>query len=233
MIVRARPSARAVATALATLLLLAACQDPGSFRGIALDPPEPAPAMRLATAQGDTFDLAEQRGKVVLLFFGYTQCPDVCPTTLSDWARIRTELGDDADEVRFVFVSVDPARDTPQASAAYARKFDPSFVGLTADPAMLPTLMKGFKITAFETPAQMAAAAGDSTGAAAPGASADHAGHAPAAGTAADSAQPAPEYYVAHSSQVFLVDPDGKIRALYPSGATTQDLLADVRRVMD
>ena len=77
------------------------------------------------------FHLAGQRGRVVLLFFGFTSCPDVCPTTLSDFKQVRQRLGKDADRVSFVFITVDPDRDTPERMAKYASGFDPSFIGLS------------------------------------------------------------------------------------------------------
>jgi protein SCO1/2 len=127
---------------------VAACgAKPPSFSGTAFDPPEPAPAVTLHRADGAPFSLRDQRGDVVLVFFGYTHCPDMCPTTLSDWARVRRALGDDARRVRFVFVSVDPARDTPVGVQAYAARFDSSFVGLTGDSTTLAALQRAFHVT--------------------------------------------------------------------------------------
>ena len=134
--------------------LLGACEDRASFRGIALDPPREAPALRLATAGGDTFDLAAQRGNVVLLFFGYTRCPDVCPTTMADWVRVRQALGNDAARVRFVFVSVDPAHDTPALAQRYVAGFDSTFVGLVADPTLKARLKPDFQVAAYESPGE-------------------------------------------------------------------------------
>ena len=73
-------------------------------------------------------------GKPTLLFFGYTHCPDICPTTLSDFKKVKRELGADGDQVNFVFVSVDGERDTPALLKQYVSIFDPQFKGLTADP---------------------------------------------------------------------------------------------------
>ena len=142
----------AAVAALLAVAATAACEDRASFRGVALDPPEPAPALRLASAGGDAFDLAAQRGSVVLLFFGYTQCPDVCPTTLAEWAQVRRALGDDAERVRFVFVSVDPERDTPAIARDYARRFDSTFVGLVADSVTMARLTPDFHLAAHAVP---------------------------------------------------------------------------------
>jgi protein SCO1 len=106
-----------------------------SLPGAIYDPPRPAPALRLTGADGNAFDLASERGHVTLVFFGFTACPDLCPTTLHRWAEVHAALGADTALARFVFVSTDPEHDTPAAAAAYARKFGPSFVGLSGTEA--------------------------------------------------------------------------------------------------
>ncbi|HET7032357.1 MAG TPA: SCO family protein [Casimicrobiaceae bacterium] len=90
--------------------------------------------------------LADYRGKVVVLFFGYTQCPDVCPTTLSALAETMKSLGADAGRVQVVFVTVDPDRDTSEVLASYVTAFDPSFVGLRGDAEAIARTAKEFKI---------------------------------------------------------------------------------------
>ena len=122
---------------------------PPSYNGIVIDPPADAPPFRLADSTGAVFDLAAQRGKVVLVFFGYTHCPDVCPTTLLEWKKAAAALGGDADKVRFVFVSVDPERDTPAIAQRYAARFSPTFAGLTGSRAQIDSLMGNWKVTAF------------------------------------------------------------------------------------
>jgi len=118
-----------------------ACATDAPLHGTVIDPPQEAPVVRIADAAGVTFDLDGERGKrSVLLFFGYTHCPDVCPATLSDWVRVKKALGSSATAVRFVFVSVDPGRDTPQAARNYAWQFDSTFVGLAPTTAQLDTL---------------------------------------------------------------------------------------------
>lgn len=134
-------------TALAAVLALSACGEPR--RGVRIQDPEPAPGLRFTTFDGTAFDLAAERGKVVLLYFGYTHCPDVCPTTMGDWARARRALGDDAAKLRFVFISMDPDRDTPELVQQYARQFDPSFVGWTGTTAELEALKKDWGIAAY------------------------------------------------------------------------------------
>lgn len=102
-----------------------------TFRGTAFDPAPPAPEFELTRGNGDSFRLSEMRDDVVLLYFGYTSCPDVCPTTLSDLRRVLEGLGPDAERVQVIFVTVDPERDTPQKLQEYVSLFDPAFIGLS------------------------------------------------------------------------------------------------------
>lgn len=129
-------------------LLLAGC-GAQLERGVVIEDADPAPALSFASADGQRFDLASEKGKVVLLYFGYTHCPDVCPTTLSDWARAKRALGADTTGLRFVFVSMDPERDTPALTQAYAKQFDASFVGVTGSNAELEDLKKRWSIAAY------------------------------------------------------------------------------------
>lgn len=135
-------------TAAALLVLVSGC-DREPMRGIALEPPKDAPPLYLADASGQRFDLDAQRGSVVMIFFGYTHCPDVCPTTLSDWVHTRRALGDDANKVQFVFVSVDPQRDTPEIARRYVLQFDSTFVGLSGSEAEIETLKASWSIAAY------------------------------------------------------------------------------------
>ena len=100
----------------------------------------------LTDATGKPRTLADFRGKVVVLFFGYTQCPDVCPTTLAALAQAMKTLGTDAGRVQVVFVTVDPDRDTTELLSNYVTAFDPSFVGLRGDAEAIARTAKEFKI---------------------------------------------------------------------------------------
>ena len=95
---------------------------------------------------GQRRTLADFRGKIVMLFFGFTHCPDVCPTALATIAQARGLLGEDARRVQGLFVTVDPKRDTPQVLAKYVTAFDPSFLGLYGDEAATERAAKEFKI---------------------------------------------------------------------------------------
>lgn len=104
---------------------------PYSFQGSLIDPPLPAPDFTLKEADGTTFRLLDYRGDLVLLYFGYTYCPDVCPTTLYDISKAKSLLGEDAAQVQVALVTVDPERDTPQRLEDYVTVFDPDFFGLS------------------------------------------------------------------------------------------------------
>jgi protein SCO1/2 len=131
----------------AVLALLACSEEP--VRGVVFEDPLPAANISLARWGGGTFDLAAEKGKVVAIYFGYTHCPDVCPTTMGDWARARRALGGRADQVRWVFISVDPRRDTPELAAVYARQFDSTFVGLSGTSEEIEAIKKSWGIAAY------------------------------------------------------------------------------------
>jgi protein SCO1/2 len=141
-------------TAAAAAVLILACRGKPPEHGLLIDDPQPAPALHLADAQGRAFDLAARHGQRTFVYFGYTHCPDACPTTLGDWARARGLLGSKGAAVHFVFVSVDPERDTPQVAQRYARQFDSTFTGLVASAAQLDSIKTawGFAVEREEMP---------------------------------------------------------------------------------
>jgi protein SCO1/2 len=142
-----------VGLALIAALVLAR---PYSYRGSLIDPPVPAADFTLTDGEG-AFSLSDQRGKLVLLFFGYTTCPDVCPATLGEMKQVRARLGDQAEDVRFVFITVDPQRDTPERISRYAAAFDPTFFGLTGSEAELEPVWEGYFVYRKITPQGSAA----------------------------------------------------------------------------
>ena len=114
---------------------------PASFRGTTYAEPYPAAAdFQLTRAAGNSFRLSEARGKVVALFFGYTSCPDVCPTTMAELKQALEELGSDADQVQVLFVTVDPERDTPERVQEYVDHFNSNFIGLSGSESELATV---------------------------------------------------------------------------------------------
>ena len=109
---------------------------------------------QLTDHNGKPRALADYRGKVVVLFFGYTQCPDVCPTTLAELAEVMKRLGPDAERVQVLFVTVDPARDTPELLSKYVPAFDPRFSGLYGDADATLRTTKEFKVIYQKQPGQ-------------------------------------------------------------------------------
>jgi protein SCO1 len=112
--------------------------------GTVLDPPTVLADFSLPSSRGATLGLAELTGKPTMIFFGFTNCPDVCPTTLAEFQRAKAELGADGERVNFVLISVDPERDTPETLARYVEAFDPSFIGLQGDDATLRRIGRDF-----------------------------------------------------------------------------------------
>jgi protein SCO1/2 len=111
------------------VLLLAACNS-HTFSGTAYNPVIAASEIEGTSGDGTAFRLSDLRDKVVLVFFGYTNCPDICPMTLGDMKQVQTQLGDKAKDVAFVLVSLDPDRDTPERLKAYTSAFSPDFIGV-------------------------------------------------------------------------------------------------------
>lgn len=114
------------------ILLAVVFAKPASFRGTEYGTPYPiAPQIELIRSNNETFRISDQKGKIVLLFFGYTSCPDVCPTTMAELKLVMDELGDQADAIQVVFISVDPERDTPEKIQKYVERFNTEFIGLS------------------------------------------------------------------------------------------------------
>ena len=169
------------------------------FQGNLFDPYPAAYQFELRDQNGDLFRMEDQKGKVVLLFFGYTNCPDVCPTTLSKFKKIRAALGDQADQVAFVFITVDPERDYPNKIQAYLKAFHSSFIGLTGTQRELQPVWDGYYI--FQEQEEV-----------------DEEAHVEDAG-----------YLVSHTSRIYVVDPEGNLHLTFPqemlSGAMTADII--------
>jgi protein SCO1/2 len=134
-----------VAISLVVIFVLASVR-PYSLHGAEINPAQPAPEIRLPAADGQIFDLNEQKGNIVLLFFGYTNCPDVCPATLSEMRKLFENLGENSEDVRVVFVTVDPERDTPERLKNYVNAFNPDFIGLTAPLAELEPVYTSYGV---------------------------------------------------------------------------------------
>ena len=126
---------------------LSACSEAKpSFNAVDITGADYARDFSLKDADGKLRTLADFKGKVVVLFFGYAQCPDVCPTTMTEMAQVKQQLGSDGDKLQVLFVTVDPARDTPEVLKAYMGAFDPSFVALIPTADQLVATAKDFKV---------------------------------------------------------------------------------------
>ena len=140
------PLCRTSAAALAALALVACDGGEPKFRSTDITGVDYGRALELTDHQGKPRRLADFRGKAVVLFFGFTHCPDVCPTTLADMAQVMRELGADAERVQVLFVTVDPERDTQEALAKYVPAFDPRFLGLRGSLEATRAVAKEFKV---------------------------------------------------------------------------------------
>lgn len=184
---------------LAASLLLPACGGPKlDFKGIELDPPGPASDFTLTDQHGNPFTLSEQRGNVVLMFFGYASCPDVGPTTLGIWRLVHESLGPDAERVCFVFVTVDPKRDTPARMREHLTLFSPDFIGLTGTAEDLEQVYEAYGVVHEEV----------------------------------DAPDSALGYLVNHTASDFVVDTEGKWRLRHVFGSTAEEIVHDVRLLL-
>lgn len=137
---------RLFAVLLAAALVAACGRSSPAFRSTDITGAEWAREFSLTDHSGKLRTLADFRGKVVVLFFGYTQCPDVCPTTLAELKSVVEELGEDGKRVQVLFVTVDPERDTQALLAQYVPAFHPSFVGLRGNADQLARTAKEFRV---------------------------------------------------------------------------------------
>lgn len=183
----------------AAMLLTLVIPGAENFRGTLYDPALPAAEIELARADGSSFQLSEKRGKAVLLFFGYTSCPDVCPTTLAELKRVMDELGADAEQVQVVYVTVDPKRDTPQKVEKYVSIFNPDFIGLSGSTEDLEKVWGDYGV--YREEEQMPNSA---TG-----------------------------YLVNHTARVYLIDRDGNLRLSYSYGTPTEDIVHDLKLLLE
>jgi protein SCO1/2 len=179
-------------------LLLAAsasAADTATFKAGAFSPPRQAPDFSLRGSDGGELKLSRFRGKVVVLSFGFTSCPDVCPTTLAVLAAARSRVKPSANDVQVVYVTVDPERDDTELMRRYLASFDPTFLGGTGTSAQLAAVRRDYGVVAEKKAL---------------------------AGT----------YTVAHSSFTYLIDREGRLRALMPYGRTADDYAHDVKLLL-
>jgi protein SCO1/2 len=151
----------------------------------------------LVDHHGQRRTLADFHGKVVALFFGYTHCPDVCPTTLGELALTLKKLGKDAEKVQLLFVTFEPARDTPAVLAQYVPSFNPAFIGLTGSEVEVGQTAKTFKV--FYQKQESGSKAG---------------------------------YFLDHSANTFVFDPQGRLRLMYGFGVGVEPILHDFKQLL-
>lgn len=178
---------------LALLALGSACARPPAL------PIEPIGGdFALTDHHGQPFALDSQRGKVVLIFFGYSFCPDVCPTTLSKLSSVTRRLGEERAQVRTLYITVDPERDTPEVLKADLDQFDLDALGLTGSRAEIDKVVEqyGAKYEIVPTP------------------------------------ESAARYTVSHSTTLYALDGDGKVRLTFPYEATVDEIVAGIRRII-
>lgn len=135
-----------VALSVASGFLSGCTPDKPQFKSIDLTGADYAQGFSLADHNGQLRTLKDFAGKVVVVFFGFTQCPDVCPTSMAELAQVKQLLGPDGDKLQAIFITVDPERDTPEMLKAYMGNFDPTFLALRPTPEQLPQVAKDFKI---------------------------------------------------------------------------------------
>lgn len=177
---------------------------PDGLRAEPARPERPVPSLSLVDQNGQPWSLDRGRGNAILLFFGYTHCPDYCPQTLSVLGQVRRELGSEADRLRVVMVSADPERDRPEVLADYLGDHAPGDIGLTGDVAAVTLLADAFGAEFHKDPVRQP-------------------GGAPAA---------ADDYTVTHTGRLYLIDPQGQIRGSYLGALSSADVTHDLRFVL-
>jgi protein SCO1/2 len=178
-----------------------------------VDPGDPVPAFTLPASIGGDLSLSDFAGQWVFLYFGYTECPDYCPTTMAKWVQVKQGLGDEAEDVAFVMVSIDPRRDTPEVLAEYLGLFDPGFVGLQANEETVQSLAATFGLVAHVA---------EGTEATAEATDSAHAGMDMAEHSGSD----VPTYLVDHTIASYLIDPQGNLRAIFTPDTPAADMRA-------
>jgi protein SCO1/2 len=137
---------------LLALLLFAGAASSEQMKAGVFDPPRPAPEIALPSSKGTPLKLSDYRGKVVVLEFGFSHCPAVCPVSLASLAQAKQQLGPRGKDVQVLFVTVDPARDTAERLHAWLANFDPGFVGVTGSEAQIAQVLKDYGIGAAKHP---------------------------------------------------------------------------------
>jgi len=191
----------------AVLLAARYVNQPYTFHGSLLASPVAAADFALTDQNSNVFHLSDVKGQAVLIFFGYTFCPDVCPATLTRFKQVRAELGATSEQVKFILITVDPERDPPERLQAYLQNFDPTFVGLTGTMPDLENVWKSYGVFREKKFAD---------------------GTESASGHAALHT----DYLVDHTVRIYAIDPQGNLRLTYTADITARELADDVRELL-
>ena len=183
----------------AVFLVFRGREAPYTYNGGFYAQPAAAAPLNLTDMNGEPFALDQLKGNSVLVYFGYTTCPDACPTTLIDYQVVKEELGADADRVKFVLVTIDPERDTEAKLQEYLAFFDPEFIGLRGDEAQTEQVKRdyGVLVNRVEYP---------------------------------DSAT---KYLLDHSTQTYVIDPQGRLALTFPYGMDPALMAQDIRHLLE
>jgi protein SCO1 len=176
------------------IAILKAPQAEQGLRSGTFDPPREAPAFSLASSNGGKLSLRDHLGKVVIVEFGYTYCQDVCPITLAHLTEAWRKMGSTARDVQLIYITVDPARDSPARLREHLTAFNAGFLGATGAPEELQTVEKAYGVVARQVASK----------------------------------NPALPYAMDHSSSLYLVDRQGKLRGLVPFGTPVDDIVHDL-----
>jgi protein SCO1/2 len=176
--------------------MMAQANDIEALKAGVFNPPREAPDFSVRASDGAALALSHYRGKVVVLGFGYTHCPNVCPATLAVLALAHRKLGALGSQVQVIYLTVDPERDSAERLKQYLAAFDPTFLGGTGTAAQMAAVRTSYGVTAEKV------------------------------GTGSD-------YAVAHSSFIYLITRDGKLRALMPFGHKADDYVHDISMLLN
>jgi protein SCO1/2 len=178
------------------LSMTAQATDADALKAGVFNPPREAPDFSVRGSDGAVLTLSQYRGKVVVLGFGYTSCPNVCPVTLAVLAQAHRKLGALGAQVQVIYLTVDPERDSVERLKQYLAAFDPTFMGGTGTAAQMAAVRASYGVTAEKV------------------------------GTGSD-------YAVAHSSYMYLITREGKLRALMPFGHKPDDYVHDISMLLN
>jgi protein SCO1 len=200
-----------------------------------------APGFSLLAHDGRTVSLEDFRGRVTVLFFGFTHCPDVCPGTMASLARAREQLGEAGDDLQVLFITVDPERDTPERLRTYLANFDPDFLGLTGDEEVIRTVADGYGAF-FMKRDPVDPSAGEEGGHAPAMGGGEHGEHGDH-GAGPDSGAPGMEgehadhgaasYMVDHSGRTFVIDREGRLALTFQPWLEGEGMARDLARLLD